>query len=68
MLVVSDLHRKKGIGSALVRAATGQNDQVIWVLRVPHSEAVADFYVKAGFIRSECEMERPRINLGACLG
>lgn len=59
MVVVSEQHRRAGVGRALVEHIMGDNPDITWVLRAGRPEASA-FFSGLGFEESSIAMERPR--------
>jgi len=64
MVVVSEAHRGKGIGRALVEHVMGEASTMTWVLRAGRPEA-EEFFSKLGFKTSTVAMERLRVERDA---
>ena len=59
MLVVAEAHRRKGIGTRLVREIIGAEREITWVLRASRPGA-REFFERLGFRSSSDAMERHR--------
>ncbi|WP_213938499.1 GNAT family N-acetyltransferase [Pseudomonas sp. dw_612] len=59
MVVVSEQHRREGVGRALVSHVMGNNSDITWVLRAGR-EGASGFFSNLGFETSTIAMERSR--------
>jgi ribosomal protein S18 acetylase RimI-like enzyme len=59
MVVVAQEFQGRGIGSALMQAAMGENSDITWVLRADR-DGVPSFYSRLGFEQSQVAMEKRR--------